>query len=181
MQWIRPDKHSSPVQWMVASFFHTANNVFRERSNTFALADIRKFFFKGRLKAGGWEDFAVDLLPVSIGQFRRWGCDNYDGNDDVFRVQLVTGSEEVWEEEKRLVSKKPDRSLLGNSFSETAVFLLGMKRGPFVGPSLTKEFQPTKEVKALTFISGGLPTWNWKTKWNTTLRSGAWLLTRLPR
>ena len=73
LQWIRPDKHSSPVQWMVASFFHTANNVFRERSNTFALADIRKFFFKGRLKAGGWEDFAVDLLPVSIGLFRRWG------------------------------------------------------------------------------------------------------------
>merc|ERR1711936_630023 len=32
-QWIRPDKHSSPVQWMA------------------------------RLKAGGWEDFAADLLP----------------------------------------------------------------------------------------------------------------------
>ena len=84
------------------------------------------------------------------------------------------GGEEAGQQETGPVTV---RKLL---FRDNSLFA-GDEAGSLCRSQLNQGVSTNKEVKALTFISGGLPTWNWKTKWNTTLRSGAWLLTRLPR
>ena len=141
----------------------------------------KKVFFQGEIKSwwlGGLRSgppSCVNRAIQTVGLWQLWWqrwCLQGPVGDGVGGG--MGGGEEAGQQETGPVTV---RKLL---FRDNSLFA-GDEAGSLCRSQLNQGVSTNKEVKALTFISGGLPTWNWKTKWNTTLRSGAWLLTRLPR